>query len=82
MLNTYRLRVYEDDNYEVETDRRYLIALDLGSPLGIAIARNELASARAAIGERRGLDERAIARMRVSIHEQESDAYVMDWTGA
>jgi hypothetical protein len=77
-MQTYRIRAYEDDNYEIDDERVYLMALDLESARGVALARIELESARAAIARRRGLDERASERLRLAVHEQHSGAYVMD----
>lgn len=77
-LAQYRLRFYEDDSYEVEDDRVYLIALDLDSARGLAIAESELNRARLSFARRRGLDERATERVRVSVYTHPEGAYVMD----
>jgi hypothetical protein len=77
-LAQYRLRFYEDDNYEVEDDRVHLIALDLGTPIGLAYARTDLTAVRASVARRRGLDERATERVRVSVYTHPEGAYVMD----
>lgn len=77
-LAQYRLRFYEDDNYEVHDKRVYLIALDLDSARGLAIAESELNRARLSIARGRGLDARAAERSRVSVHTHPEGAYVMD----
>ena len=77
-LAQYRLRFYEDDNYEVEDARVYLIALDLDSARGLAIAESELSRARLTFALRRGLDARAAERARVSVYTHPEGAYVMD----
>lgn len=81
MLAQYRVRFYEDDNYEVETGRVHLLALDLDSARGLEHARADLAEARALIARRRGLDERAAERVRVSVYTHPEGAYVMDALG-
>jgi hypothetical protein len=80
MLGTYRLRVYEDDNYEVLVDRVHLAALDLDTPAGLMLARVELEGLRSAIA--RSL-KTPLDRVRLSVHETDQDggAYVMDWLG-
>lgn len=80
MLKSYRVRAYEDDNYEVLTDRVHLIALDLDTPIGLANARVELEGLRAVIV--RAL-KTPLDRVRLSVHDRDQDggAYVMDWIG-
>jgi len=78
MLKQYRLRFYEDDNYEVETDRIYLIALDLDGARALAIAESELQRARLTFARRRGLDARATERARVSVYTHPEGEYVLD----
>lgn len=77
-LETYRLRFYEDDNYEIESDRVHLLALDLDSARGLAFARADLAEVRASVARRRKLDESAAERVRVSVYTHPDGAYVMD----
>jgi hypothetical protein len=77
-LAQYRIRIYEDDNYEVEPDRVYLLALDLDSARGLLHARADLAEVRAAYARFRKLDERAAERVRVSVYTHPEGAYVMD----
>ena len=77
-LAQYRLRFYEDDNYEVHDDRAYLLSLDLDSARGLAIAESELQRARLTFARRRELDARATERVRVSVHTHPEGAYVMD----
>ena len=77
-LQQYRLRFYEDDNYEVEDARVLLIALDLDGARGLAIAQSELERARLTFARRRGLDARAAERVRVSVYTHPDGAYVMD----
>lgn len=78
MLQQYRLRFYEDDNYEVESDRIYLIALDLDGARALAIAESELQRARLTFARRRGLDARATERVRASVYTHPEGEYVMD----
>ncbi len=82
MLEQYRVRLYEDDNYEVETERRYLVALDLADARGLQLAARELERVRDAVAERRRLNEKQAARVRVSVHDAVTEQYVMDWVGA
>lgn len=81
-LETYRLRAYENDNYEIEGDRRYLIALQLDTALGLQIAALALERTRLAICERRGLSDRERALLRLAVHDALTGEYVMDWCGA
>ena len=81
MVETYRIRVYEDDNYEVMTSRVLLIALDLTTPIGISRAQVDLEGTRRMIARRRGLDERATERLRLAVHSHPDGAYVMDAIG-
>jgi len=81
MVETYRLRVYEDDNYEVMTSRVLLIALDLDTPIGISRAQVDLEGTRRMIARRRGLDESATERLRLAVHSHPDGAYVMDSIG-
>lgn len=80
-LKQYRVRIYEDGNYEIETKRRHLKALDLETPAGLAIAHVELERSRQAIATRLGYSERSRARLRLAVHEWPGDDYVMDWCG-
>ena len=80
-LKQYRIHIYENDNYEVETKRRHLLALDLDTAHGLVIARCDIASARDAIAARRRLSDRDRERMRIAVHDALSDEYVMDWVG-
>jgi hypothetical protein len=77
-LETYRIRIYENDNYEIEDERRHLLALDLDTPLGISLARVELAEVRASVARRRRFDDNQRERLRVSVHDAITDEYVMD----
>ena len=77
-LAQYRLRFYEDDNYEIESDRVHLLALDLDTGMGLAYARTDLTAVRASVARRRELDESAAERVRVSVYTHPEGAYVMD----
>jgi hypothetical protein len=81
MMQTYRIRVYEDDNYEVMTSRVLLIALDLDTPIGVSRAQVDLEGTRRMIALRRGLDENATERLRLAVHTHPGGAYVMDALG-
>lgn len=80
-MQTYRIRVYEDDDYEVMTDRALLIALDLDTPIGVSRAQADLEGTRRMIARRRGLDERATERLRLAVHSHPDGEYVMDVLG-
>jgi hypothetical protein len=77
-LAQYRIRIYEDDNYEIESDRVHLLALDLDNARGLLHARVDLAEVRASVARRRQLDESAAERVRVSVYTHPEGAYVMD----
>ncbi len=81
-LEQYQVRLYEDDNYEVETDRRYLVALDLSDARGLQLAARDLERVRDAVAVRRRLKPEQAARVRVSVHDVLTAEYVMDWVGA
>lgn len=78
-LSQYRVRAYED-NYEVMDDRVHLVALDLDDARGLLMARAELDDLHARLARALMLrSENARARLRLSVHEYPSGAYVMDW---
>ncbi len=81
MVETYRIRVYEDDNYEVMTSRVLLIALDLDTPIGVSRAQVDLEGTRRMIARRRGLDADATERLRLAVHAHPGGEYVMDALG-
>lgn len=81
MLKQYRIRAYENGNYEVDGKRRYLLALDLDTAHGLVLANAECERARDAIAVRRRMGDRDRERLRIAVHDALSDEYVMDWVG-
>lgn len=84
MLQTYRVRAYDGD-YEVMSDQRLVLALDLDTPLGTQSAVGTLESLRHRVCSycvRSARDrERAIDRYRLTVSTLDG-VNVMDWIGA
>ena len=73
----YRIRVY-DDNYEIETDRVHLIALDIDTATGLRIAQAELEALRVRLAEYTKVE---LDRLRLAVHSHPAGGYEMEWIG-